>query len=113
VCKSAILLGLIVFAIPANVIPAHLLCWGSLILVGMILFGTAMLERQLTCRPPTSIFDGALGIGGIFWFILRVMQGTQLQWDGLRGDYWVPNLIGVSVAVLLFALGLFRFGLWF
>jgi hypothetical protein len=51
-------------------------------------------------------------VGGIVWFGLRIGQGTLLDWGGLYGDYWVPNLIGVSVAALIFALGLFQLGTW-
>lgn len=73
---------------------------------------------ELSCLPDSQIprlpilaFGSALAVGGFVWFILRVMQGTLLQWGGLFG-YWVPNLIGVSVAALTFAFGLLRLGFW-
>lgn len=57
-------------------------------------------------------FGGAHATGGVVWLALRILQGTLLQWGGLWGDYWVPNLIGVSIAALIFVFGLLRLGGW-
>jgi len=109
--RAMVGIGFIVLAIPANVIPACFMCWGSLMMIGTILFGTAMLDRHLVPRLSNLAFGSALAVGAIVWLALRIGQGTLLEWGGIFGA-WVPNLTGISVAGLIFALGLFRLGVW-
>lgn len=107
-------LGLVLvgLAVPAGVIAAVFVGWGSLMLVGTLLFGTAMIQRDVAPRLPTVAFGFGLSIGAVVWAIIRGFTGTLFQYSGMWGDLWVPNLVGVTVGGLVVAYGLFRLGRW-
>lgn len=86
--------------------------WGLMLAIGTFLVANAMLGRDIAPRRPTWTLGLGVALGAVVWVVLRSIDGTLLQWGGLWGDDWVPNLVGVTVAAVVLAFGLFGFGSW-
>jgi HAAS len=87
--------------------------WGLLMMVGTILVATAMLRRGIAPRLPTLALGGALVAGALTWTVVRVANGTLVDFSvGLWDDQWVVNLTGVTIAAVILAVGLAGLGGW-
>lgn len=83
--------------------------WLTLFGIGTLIFGVAMLRRDIAPRVSTVVWSAGFAVGAITWSILRWLEvGPVDQW----GDYWVAAAVGVPVGVLIMAVGLVGLGLW-
>jgi HAAS len=85
--------------------------WGTLAMIGTLLFATAMWRQDVAPRLPTLLFAGGPIVGAIAWSILRGAQGT-IDLSGFWGEHWLANQMGLSVGGALLALGLLGLGRW-
>lgn len=83
--------------------------WLTLFGIGTLIFGVAMLRRDIAPRVSTVVWSAGFAVGAITWNVLRWLEvGPVDQW----GDYWVAAAVGVPVGVLIMAVGLVGLGLW-
>ena len=83
--------------------------WMGLQGIGMLVFGTAALRRDIAPRTATLLVSSGFILGVITYVVLTIAEfGTRDQW----GDYpeaWVAGMVvGVSIA----AIGLVGWGIW-
>jgi hypothetical protein len=104
--------GLVALGVAASVAAFFYIGWGLLMMIGTILFASAMLGHDAAPRIPTLALGTGVASGGVVWAILRATEGTLLEYRGMWGDSWVANVSGVTVAALILAFGLFGLGRW-
>ena len=104
--------SLMSLAVPISVVAVFYVGWGVLVMAGCLLMGGAMRARDQLPRWPTLMMGGGLLAGAVAWALLRLIDGTLLEYSGLWGTSWMANLVGVSVGGSLLAVGLFGIGRW-
>ena len=83
--------------------------WGTAIAIGTLLFGVALLRRDLAPRLPVLLFTTGFTIGGITLLFLDIIEfGYRDVW----GNHPTADLIGITVGLVILALGLFGLGNW-
>lgn len=85
--------------------------WGTLTMVGTLLFATALWRRDVAPRLPTLAFGIGPAIGAIAWLALRGLSGS-LDLSGFWGEHWFANSIGLTVGGTILAVGLLGLGRW-
>jgi hypothetical protein len=85
--------------------------WGTLTMIGALLFGVAMWRRDVAPRLPTLLFAGGPIVGALAWSILRIARGT-IDLTGFWGEHWFENEVGLTVGGVILAIGLLGLGRW-
>ncbi len=85
--------------------------WGTLTVIGILIFGGAMWRRDLAPRRPTLLFTGGPLVGAVVWSVLRGAQGP-IDLSGLWGAHWFENEVGLTVGGVILAFGLLGLGRW-
>jgi HAAS len=85
--------------------------WGTMTMLGALLFGAAVWRRNVAPRLPTLAFGCGPTIGVIAWSILRGARGT-IDLSGLWGVHWFENEVGLTLGVVILAFGLLSLGRW-
>ena len=81
----------------------------TLIGVGVLLFGSSLLRRDLAPRIWTVVWGGGMALGAITWYVLRGFEvGDVDQW----GDYPLAVAIALPIGLIVMAIGLIGIGLW-
>ena len=70
--------------------------WGSLTMIGTLLFATALWGRDIAPRVPTLLFAAGPIIGASAWAALRERAGS-IDLTGLWGERWIENEVGLTV----------------
>jgi hypothetical protein len=83
--------------------------WGTAIGIGTLLLGAALLRRDLAPRLPTYLFTVGFTVGGI---TVAVLNFTEFGYRDVWGYRPTANLIGITVGIVILALGLFGLGNW-
>jgi len=85
--------------------------WGTLMVVGTFLFGAALWKPNVAPQLPLALMAGGPVIGAVVWAALRGSQGP-IDLTGLWGVHWFENQVGMTIGVVLLALGLLGLGRW-
>ncbi len=85
--------------------------WGTLTVAGTLAFGAALWRRNLAPRFPVALMAGGPVIGVVAWALVRSATGP-LDLTGLWGVHWVENQVGVTIGVVILAVGLLGLGRW-
>lgn len=86
--------------------------WAGLLAAGLALLGLTLLRRRLIPRPASIALGSSFLVGGLVWVVLRLADGTLLQWGGLYGEHWIANMTGLTVAVAILCVGYLGIGRW-
>jgi hypothetical protein len=86
--------------------------WGLMMTVATAFIAYPIYRRDIAPRLPTLALGGGFAAGAVAWALFRAVDGSLLRWGGLWSDFWVANLVGITVAVVLFSFGLVGLGLW-
>ncbi|HZD23371.1 MAG TPA: permease prefix domain 1-containing protein [Acidimicrobiia bacterium] len=86
--------------------------WGLMMTVATALIAYPIYRRDIAPQLPTLALGGGFAAGAVTWAVFRSIEGTLLRWGGLWSDFWVANLVGITVAAVLFVFGLVGLGLW-
>ncbi len=85
--------------------------WGTLTMVGTLLFAAAMWRRNLAPRLPIALMASGPVVGAVAWAVLRSSPGP-IDLTGLWGVHWVENEVGLTLGVVILAVGLLGLGRW-
>jgi hypothetical protein len=85
--------------------------WGTMTMFATILSGAAMWRRDLVPRAPIALIAGGPLVGAVAWAGLRSSSGP-IDLSGLWGVHWFENQLGLTVGVLILAIGLVGVGRW-
>jgi hypothetical protein len=85
--------------------------WGAFGIVGLVLFGFAMSNRDIAPRIPTLAFSVSFACGGLVWLVGHVVGKVAME-VGFWGEDWLANELALTVTALLLAFALIRLGLW-
>jgi hypothetical protein len=85
--------------------------WGTMTMIGALLFGVALWRREVAPRLPTLLFAGGPIVGALVWSVVRGAQGT-IDLGGFWGERWFANEIGLALGGAILAVGLIGLGRW-
>ena len=85
--------------------------WGSLTMIGTLLFATALWGRDMAPRIPTLLFAAGPIIGASAWAALRERAGS-IDLTELWGEHWFENEVGLTVGGAILAVALLGLGRW-
>jgi hypothetical protein len=85
--------------------------WGSFGSLGLLLFGGALLNRDVAPRTGALALTASLAAGGLVWALAHAVGSLSIS-VGFWGDDWLANEIGLTTGVSLLAFALFVLGRW-
>lgn len=85
--------------------------WGTLTVVGTLLFGAALWRPNVAPRLPAALMASGPAIGAVAWAVLRSSPGP-IDLTGLWGAHWAENQVGLTIGVVILAVGLLGLGRW-
>ena len=102
-------LGIAAFGVFTSLVAWAVFLWMTVQGVGYLVFGYAVLRRDITPRLPTLFVSGGFIVGSIAFVVMNILK---VGWRDSYGDYPLAWTIGAVLGIAILALGFIGWGTW-
>jgi hypothetical protein len=102
-------LGIVAFGVFTSIVAWAVFLWMTVQGVGYLVFGYAVLRRDIAPRLPTLLVSSGFMVGTIVFVVANLLK---VGWRDSYGDYPLAWGIGVVTGIVIFAVGLIGWGTW-
>ena len=105
------MIGLVIAALGVftSIVAWAIFLWMTLQAVGYLVFGYAVLRRDIAPRVPTLFVSSGFIVGSIAFVVANVLK---VGWRDSYGDYPLAWAIGSVTGIVILAVGLIGWGTW-
>jgi hypothetical protein len=102
-------LGIAALGVFTSIVAWAVFLWMSVQAVGYLVFGYAVLRRDIAPRTPTLLASSGFIVGSIAFVVANLLE---VGWRDSYGDYPLAWAIGAVMGIVILASGLFGWGTW-
>ena len=93
----------------SSIIAWAIFLWMGIQAVGYLVFGYAVLRRDIAPRTPTLLVSSGFIVGSVAFVVANLLE---VGWRDSWGDYPLAWTIGTATGVVILAAGFAGWGMW-
>jgi hypothetical protein len=102
-------LGIAAFGVFTSLVAWAVFLWMTVQAVGYLVFGYAVLRRDIAPRTPTLFVSSGFIVGSIAYVVANLLK---VGWRDSYGDYPLAWAIGTVTGIVIFSVGFIGWGTW-
>jgi hypothetical protein len=102
-------LGIAAFGVFTSLVAWAVFLWMTVQAVGYLVFGYAVLRRDIAPRTPTLFVSSGFIVGSIAYVVANLLK---VGWRDSYGDYPLAWAIGAVTGIVILAVGFIGWGTW-